>query len=1065
MSFSLQDELQDAYLNNELIPVIGSGFSVPFHLPDWKQLILGAAAHFQVKADCIKVIQDCLKRYEYLEATDALLEEGVTEEELQIFVADMMTEARKRINAAEIENNYTDLSLMTYSRFLTTNYDEYLNDFTGSPSFFLRELDNMPVNELTRARYRQIVIPIHGVISRPDSIVLSRGSYEKVYGSAEFDRRFQHFREKFTFLFMGFSFDDVYFQRLFEQVIGRFQATHYILFDEKKREDKEKLGRLYKEYNVKPVFYDSSNGHVAAIHQFLDSVIHFRDRDVNLEALDRLHEGKETEKDEEIKGLLEEGKKAREEERLSEMYAIYKGLSERTDFSILKPETRVDILCGIIWYYGMLQEMDTALTYMNRIREDEELCKYAEKSVVLYVQILWNLYQWDEALKLLEEYSQKDKMLPKLLKDVIVLHKYFLTGREKEAGKIPVYEQVERSDSEKEEFRRQYLKFKNTYVNPDTCNLINLRQYETMENQEIAYFWLGIVAGQLFHEHADAIQYLNRALELRHAVVYCEELAFNYLALAEERIRYRQQSFYYELDKQTLMKAERCFRFVMRTEDPVLLRSVYRRCGQAYLRVLFLLKRDFEFEEFYQKAGEELPDHIDLRRMKAECDARFYYRAPSEDDGFEEGEQQYFEMVSQYARAGFYKMQGRLQDSQRLYREILGKAEKYAAPGMERKYLDLMMDAAFFSKDLERYRRYWSFRQEGQQEEGIYPAFEKELEGEVEQAQCLFTAYFERHPDISTFQILNGFYIRQNMRDKSAELFEKAMQLPGLIYHADIFYRDYILCMMQEWKDIDKALELYIRFHDSFEDMEILRELEEILKPHVADYGDMESRVCWNRYLLKHAPMEVKPHIYENMFFLCLTNYQLWEAEHILTEMKGEGLPVQTAWRYCIDIMRRPQRRGCYGRFAAHLPSYWQKDQQSIRCYPQFRFYCFGMQGKEILLPVRILMQLFLAKREKELSHFKKVYLVYAGIISLQKSLYSAEDALFRSIHQWIRGAENVALCAPSLLACSKERLSQKKHSPERIQMDAFAGEHPQVQVLFPEFAQSRNQAMLEYSM
>ena len=212
MSFSLQDELQDAYLNNELIPVIGSGFSVPFHLPDWKQLILGAAVHFQVKADCIKVIQDCLKRYEYLEATDALLEEGVTEEELQIFVAGMMTEARKRINAAEIENNYTDLSLMTYSRFLTTNYDEYLNDFTGSPSFFLRELDNMPVNELTRARYRQIVIPIHGVISRPDSIVLSRGSYEKVYGSAEFDRRFQHFREKFTFLFMGFSFDDVYFQ-------------------------------------------------------------------------------------------------------------------------------------------------------------------------------------------------------------------------------------------------------------------------------------------------------------------------------------------------------------------------------------------------------------------------------------------------------------------------------------------------------------------------------------------------------------------------------------------------------------------------------------------------------------------------------------------------------------------------------------------------------------------------------------------------------------------------------------------------------------------------------------
>ncbi len=39
-------DLQELYSKGLLIPVIGSGLSMPFGLPDWKKLILDAAEFF-----------------------------------------------------------------------------------------------------------------------------------------------------------------------------------------------------------------------------------------------------------------------------------------------------------------------------------------------------------------------------------------------------------------------------------------------------------------------------------------------------------------------------------------------------------------------------------------------------------------------------------------------------------------------------------------------------------------------------------------------------------------------------------------------------------------------------------------------------------------------------------------------------------------------------------------------------------------------------------------------------------------------------------------------------------
>ncbi len=470
--------------------------------------------------------------------------------------------------------------------------------------------------------------------------------------------------------------------------------------------------------------------------------------------------------------------------------------------------------------------------------------------------------------------------------------------------------------------------------------------------------------------------------------------------------------------------------------------------------MLFLLKQDFEFEEFYREASEYLEDTLELRRMKAECDARFYYKVDEEIcSRFEEKEKQYYVLVRDFSRAAFFGKQGLVEREKELYHRVLHEVEQMENPQDNMPILDLVIDAAFFLKDLEKFRKYTAHKN-SLEKDSLYQAFERELENRTEEAEVLFCEYFKRHPDVSTFHILNGFYCRHGMKEKSVQLFEDALaDMDKLVYHADSFYEGYIFNVMNQWKDINGALGLYVRFYDKFEDMAILREVEEVLKPQAADYGALEERICWNEYILTHAPIEVQPHIYRDMFFLYLTNYKLWEAEHVLDIMQKKHLPIEKECRNFVNILRRPQKQGCYTKYPTGLMQAVERNRQRMGLYPEYYSFSYTLMGSMILIPVQILVLLFMHGRERELENFQKIYLTYSGIISLQKSLYAREDALFRNINRWVRTSEKVILCAPTLVECAKERQTHDRHSPERIQMDVFAREHPEVVELFAEFA------------
>lgn len=76
MNLTYLSELQEAYMNNLLIPVIGCGLSVPFHLPDWKTLIVEAADMFELTDTDRQIMNQYLAVNDYLDAIDVLIDAG-----------------------------------------------------------------------------------------------------------------------------------------------------------------------------------------------------------------------------------------------------------------------------------------------------------------------------------------------------------------------------------------------------------------------------------------------------------------------------------------------------------------------------------------------------------------------------------------------------------------------------------------------------------------------------------------------------------------------------------------------------------------------------------------------------------------------------------------------------------------------------------------------------------------------------------------------------------------------------------------------------------------------------
>lgn len=647
--------LQESYARITLIPVVGSGISVPFGLPDWRTLIERAAEHFLISATGLTKIAGHLDRYEFIEAADTILGEGVSELDLQQYVLDSMYKAKAA--AAKVENNYDDLAMLSRVRYITTNYDQYLNDLAGTNTFLLEQLEKISINQFQLSPYDHAVIPLHGVISRPESIVLSGSSYKKLYDSPRFHEEFQQLRTHYTFLFIGFSFEDEHVQTLFEKVLQRFEAQHFILFEKRVGvENKDKIERLKEKYGLEAVYYDASaDGHTKAIGKWLRNILNLRDRDVDLTGMDKLPKKEDLEYEPGEDRIAKKGRELIKQEKLTELYELYSPLYTTENFIRRSAKLQIEIVCGLLWYWGYQRRDDACEALMEQTQKNPVLSEHTQKLVFLYGQFLWNSRQFDKGISVLRTYDGDEKKLVGLLLDLLEVYRRFLPAREDESGSIPVYGLKPRTEEDQTAYRAAYGELKEKYVNPETYNLREITTYNDRYSEQIAYYWLGVAAGQLFHEHADAVQYLLRAYELAPNLTTCEELAQNYFAQGLAGVRYREDAKKYQLDMDALLKAKIRFQYVMSFSDETAVQSMYERSGLAFLRTLFILKDFIAFYEHWNRGAKYIPETDELLLLKAEADAESEH-AVSEEllDKLDAKSRRYVEYCCAMYRAGFF---------------------------------------------------------------------------------------------------------------------------------------------------------------------------------------------------------------------------------------------------------------------------------------------------------------------------------------------------------------------------------------------------------------------------
>ena len=211
--------------SNSIIPIIGAGLSCWAGYPLWGSLLKKVAEksnNDKLKQDVNKLIED----YEYEKAADTL-EKFFKENRFMRKVNEVISS----VNPDESKRPpfHQQLKKLFKAPFVTTNYDKLLETLLGA-SFVVNPQD--PFNEAAINSHLQnkkhFIIKLHGTVDDPTHMILTKKSYNKVYGdnSEEPDKTLSLprtletvFKSSFP-LFLGCSLDKDRTCAVFKNCVG-----------------------------------------------------------------------------------------------------------------------------------------------------------------------------------------------------------------------------------------------------------------------------------------------------------------------------------------------------------------------------------------------------------------------------------------------------------------------------------------------------------------------------------------------------------------------------------------------------------------------------------------------------------------------------------------------------------------------------------------------------------------------------------------------------------------------------------------------------------------------------
>lgn len=213
--------------DDKLIIFVGAGLSQSVGNPNWEDLVKQIVQHVATQTgkgivnSYIEFLDE--KEMTVLEVLEKL--EGKYKREVVDGLVDTIIKGCK----SEKHSKLFDIS----NKVITTNYDKMLeyncpsiDSFTYTNKYYVNNLHTK----------NEFILKLHGTIGEPAECVLFKSQYDSIYRE-ETGILFQmgNLIQHYTFLFIGFSFNDPYVKELFEKInriLDGYSNRHYMISTE-----------------------------------------------------------------------------------------------------------------------------------------------------------------------------------------------------------------------------------------------------------------------------------------------------------------------------------------------------------------------------------------------------------------------------------------------------------------------------------------------------------------------------------------------------------------------------------------------------------------------------------------------------------------------------------------------------------------------------------------------------------------------------------------------------------------------------------------------------------------
>jgi hypothetical protein len=995
-------KLKEAYRNKTLVPFVGAGVSFPLKQPGWGRLLEKIFEEFDYEKLNQKrsEIESLIEANQYLEAVDLIKEAGITEIDLKYSISQLIHEFRNN-TPSNIDNLYQDLADLNCTKYLTTNYDNYLSDYLGKAPKNLTQLSQEYINEIDGPIYKSAVYNLHGDFTEPSTIVLSRESYDKLYKEDDdFTKVLEHFRKKYTLLFIGFSLEDEYIQEVLE-VGNKLRARHFILVSEISQKRRKELEE---KFDVKIIKYSvENNDHTSAIREILNEIKYVEkdkkaepvpsqavNRKSSLEFQSQTQTGTqfypllnknsdEKIKDSKIHEQIKEIKKLQKDGYLDRAAAEYNKILQQNIVSPLSSAEQAVIITELLAIYILTRDYSAAETLIDsgiqlpKNRENIELLSYI-------IDFYFNTNNHKKAFNIAQKWYENmpdDSLVYsfKLYTEIIYYDKGF-----------------------------NYLFDK--LIDQNYKLIIDVKDDNEMQ---FVYRLAGEIAFY-YKNFGKALNLLRQAYEIDANIYNLEDLAISSYFKAVEPADDGNKIKIAEINIDQLNKALEYFEVAFSSAKENFIKGVYSRLAALYLRTLFYLQKAIKFDRHYQQLIDYCADDLDeIKRLKAINDLSLNKIDWKLVNNLNEIDRSLL-LTEWYTKQQMPK---------KAVKEIKPLADKYIAENEEiiLQYLITLFNAGqknIFNQYYAQYQKYWP----ESSNLSLMKSYYSEMNGDFEQAEKILFEIISEFKTVINYNHLFLFYRRTDQIPKIeavyAELLENNSELVN--QDADGFFSTYHQYLMSLNK-IREAYNLFQTAKEYIPNSDVLKFMEVEIKVKLLDFTNL-AEISLELY-------EKYKDYGESIFayyaaVACLHYNQFEEAGYYLSLYKENGYVDQKS----LHLVEKVEDR------LNILQQKKEPPQDQSSNYIRNTAFKTGARSKQIKIPKNgdlifdapSLYLIFYFNQEEWLLDNPQVIVSFTTVDRLQQIYCDTGDALLFKIIKFLSENKHVKIMAPTIEDSLKNR-------------------------------------------